>query len=168
MTDKYQKFIPGSLFGGMLLVAGCCIGAGMLALPILIGLTGFFPSLLILFAAWGFMTYTGCLLIEIHGWFSTPVNLLSMVKEGLGKTSYGVAWVTYLLLFYSLLVAYVAGGGAIFSAIGEALFHIHVPEQVASLVFTLFLGWVIYLGTQAVDWVNRFLMIGLVFAYVSL
>ncbi|HLB53078.1 MAG TPA: aromatic amino acid transport family protein [Chlamydiales bacterium] len=168
MTSRNKNLVPGSLFGGMLLVVGCCIGAGMLALPVLIGLAGFFPSLLMLIAAWAFMTYTGCLLIEVNGWFEGPVNLLSMVKEGLGKTAYGIAWATYLLLFYSLLVAYVSASGAIFSSILQALFHIQISDQMASLIFTLLLGWIIYLGTGTVDLVNRFLMIGLITAYVAL
>ena len=37
----------GSVIGGILLIAGSCIGAGMLGLPILTGLVGFFPSLIL-------------------------------------------------------------------------------------------------------------------------
>jgi tyrosine-specific transport protein len=70
----------GSIPGGILLVAGSCIGAGMLALPILTGLSGFFPSLSILLASWAFMTFTGLLLVEVNGWFSNQVNLVSMSK----------------------------------------------------------------------------------------
>lgn len=158
----------GSLLGGVLLIAGCCIGAGMLALPVLIGLAGFFPSLLVLVAAWAFMTYTGCLLIEVNGWFKGPVNLLSMVKEGIGKSGFWIAWIAYLLLFYSLLVAYVNASGTIFSAILESVFNLSLSPLIASLIFTLSLGWVIYLGTKAVDWVNRFLMIGLIGAFAIL
>jgi tyrosine-specific transport protein len=40
---------PGSIFGGVLLIAGSCIGAGMLGLPIITGIAGFFPSLLMFF-----------------------------------------------------------------------------------------------------------------------
>ncbi|NGX44712.1 MAG: hypothetical protein K1060chlam3_00887, partial [Candidatus Anoxychlamydiales bacterium] len=43
---KKLKFQPGSVLGGMLLIAGSCIGAGMLGLPVLLGLTGFFPSII--------------------------------------------------------------------------------------------------------------------------
>ena len=35
----------GRLLGGILLVAGTAIGAGMLALPVSTGLAGFYPSL---------------------------------------------------------------------------------------------------------------------------
>lgn len=40
----------GSVLGGMLLIAGSCIGAGMLGLPIVTGLSGFFPSLAMFFS----------------------------------------------------------------------------------------------------------------------
>ena len=37
----------GSVIGGMLLITGSCVGAGMLGLPIVTGLVGFFPSLIL-------------------------------------------------------------------------------------------------------------------------
>lgn len=160
--------VPGSLIGGMLLVAGSCIGAGMLALPILTGLAGFFPSLSMLLLAWLFMTFTGLLLVEATGWFFGQVNLLSMVQESLGRAGRMAAWVSYLFLFYSLLVAYVAASGTIFSAILESVFHIHLPDWAASLFFTLMFGWIIYLGTRPVDLLNRVLMAGLIAAYLGM
>lgn len=163
-----NSLVPGSLIGGMLLVAGSCIGAGMLALPILTGLAGFFPSLSMLFIAWAFMTFTGLLLVEATGWFFGQVNLLSMVEESLGKGARVVAWLSYLFLFYSLLVAYVAASGSIFSAILESLFDWHVASWVASLIFTLVFGWIIYLGTRPVDLLNRILMAGLIIAYLGM
>ena len=128
---------PGSVLGGMLLVAGSCIGAGMLALPILTGLTGFFPSLSMLLLSWAFMTFTGLLLIEVNGWFKNPVNLVSMAQESLGRKGRLTAWLSYLFLFYSLLVAYTAASGTVFSAILDSLFHIALPAQAASIFFTI-------------------------------
>lgn len=163
-----RTLVLGSLTGGMLLVAGSCIGAGMLALPILTGLAGFFPSLSMILLAWAFMTFTGLLLVEATGWFSGQVNLLSMIEESLGRAGRLAAWISYLFLFYSLLVAYVAASGSIFSAILESLFHIHLPDWAASLFFTLIFGWIIYLGTRPVDLLNRILMAGLILAYLGM
>src|ERR1700722_9255778 len=106
MNDK-----PGSLIGGMLLIGGSCIGAGMLGLPILTGLAGFFPSLVMFFAAWAFMTLTGLLLVEVNGWFSERVNLVTMFGYSLGRIGKALSWILYLFLFYALLVAYVSGSG---------------------------------------------------------
>ena len=98
-----MKIGSGKVIGGMLLVAGSCIGAGMLALPILTGLAGFFPSLFMMIVSWAFMTFTGLLLIEVNGWFKFQVNLVSMAEESLGKKGKLIAWLAYLFLFYSLL-----------------------------------------------------------------
>lgn len=163
-----DRLIPGSLIGGMLLVAGSCIGAGMLALPILTGLAGFVPSLSMLFLSWAFMTFTGLLLIEINGWFFGQVNLLSMAQESLGRKGRITAWIAYLFLFYSLLVAYIAASGTIFSAILESLFSIRVADWAASLFFVILFGWIIYLDTRQVDLWNRVLMAGLIVTYLGM
>lgn len=155
----------GNLVGGMLLISSSCIGAGMLALPILTGLAGFFPSLAMLFIAWIFMTFTGLLLVEASGWFRGQTNLLSMAQKSLGPSWRFIGWLTYLFLFYSLLAAYISASGSVFSTILENLFHIHFSSRIVSLFFTLIFGWVIYLGTRPVDLLNRVLMGGLIFAY---
>lgn len=159
---------PGSLVGGMLLVAGCCIGAGMLALPILTGLAGFFPSLATLFFAWAGMTFTAFLLVEINGWFSKRVNLLSMTEKTLGKAGRSAAWISYLFLFYALLIAYISASGTVFAGIFEAIFHLTIPSWMASCFFTALFGWIIYLDTRPVDLVNRVLMVGLIATYFGM
>jgi len=165
---KENRSISGSVLGGMLLVAGSCIGAGMLALPILTGLAGFFPSLSMLLLAWGFMTFTGLLLIEAHGWFGKEVNLLSMTQRSLGSIGRWIAWSSYVFLFYSLLVAYVSISGVIFSSVCQTFFQITIPSWMASLFFTLFFGWIVYLGTRITDLFNRVLMAGLILAYLGM
>lgn len=163
-----KEDLPGSLLGGMLLVAGCCIGAGMLALPVLTGLVGFFPSLLMLGLSWAFMYYTGLLLIEINGRFYENVDLLTMVKKGLGPIAYWIAWGCYTLLFYSLLVAYIDGAGGIFQAIFEQLFGWKLSSHLASIFFVAVFGFIIYLGTRAVDLFNRVMMLFLMIAYFAM
>lgn len=158
----------GSVIGGSLLVAGSCVGAGMLALPILTGLSGFFPSLSMLLLSWAFMTFTALLLVEVNGWFSKQTNLVSMSEQSLGKGGKWVAWISYLFLFYSLLVAYISASGSVFSAIIESLLHISVPAWSASLFFTVLFGWIVYLGTRPVDLFNRVLMVGLIVAYLGM
>lgn len=153
----------GSIFGGILLVAGSCIGAGMLALPILTGLAGFFPSLIMFFLTWAFMTLTGLLIIEVNGWFKTQVNFISMVEKTLGKTGKGISWILYLFLFYALLVAYVAGSGSIVSTLMP-----FIPAWLGSLFFTLFFGSIVFLGTRTVDLWNRVLMFFKIAVFLSL
>lgn len=150
----------GSVVGGMLLIVGSCIGAGMLGLPIITGISGFFPSLGMFFCGWLFMTSTALLLVEVNGWFSHKVNLLTMTEKALGKWGRGVCWVTYLFLFYALLVAYISGIGSLCTTFFKFNFHVSLPGWSGSLIFVLLFGWVIYLGTRKVDLFNRGLMVG--------
>jgi tyrosine-specific transport protein len=165
---NHPRLVPGSVLGGTLLVAGSCIGAGMLALPILTGLAGFFPSLVALLSVWAFMTFTGLLLVEVNGWFSNQVNFVSMSKEALGQTGRWTAWFSYLFLFYSLLVAYTAASGSVFAAIFLSLFGISISASAASIFFTVLFGVIVYLGTRPVDFFNRILMGGLIITYLGM
>jgi len=158
----------GSMFGGMLLIAGSCIGAGMLGLPVVTGLSGFFPSLAMFFCAWLFMTSTALLLVEANGWFSRQVNLLTMTSHTLGKWGKGICWVTYLFLFYALLVAYISGIGSLCSTFFKGSFHVGFPSWIGSFIFVLLFGWIVFLGTRKVDLFNRGLMIGKIGFFVLL
>jgi tyrosine-specific transport protein len=158
----------GSILGGVLLIAGSCIGAGMLALPILTGLAGFFPSIGMFLCAWAFMTLTALLLVEVNGWFTKQVNIVSMAEHSLGRFGMILSWVLYLFLFYALLVAYVSGSGGLSSTFFKYLFSWSVPSWAGSLFFVVLFGYVVLLGTRSVDLSNRFLMGLKIAAFIGL
>lgn len=156
------------LFGASLLVAGCCIGAGMLGLPILSGLAGFQPTLVMFILSWLFMVATGLLLLEVNLWFPDDVSLVTMAGKTLGWLGKAVAWGGFLFLFYALMVAYIAAIGELTSDFSLLLFHLSMPSWLGSLIGAVLFGFAVYLGTGAVDEWNRFLMIGLVLSYALL
>ncbi len=154
----------GSVFGGALLITASCIGAGMLGLPILLGRCGFFLSLLLLFLAWGFMTYTSLLLVEVMAASSVKANIVTLSRRTLGNRAKVFTGIIYLFLFYSLLVAYVSGSGEIIhSILGK-----RISVALGSVFFTLLFGVLIYFGKQIVDYFNRFLMGVKVLSFVGL
>lgn len=156
------------ILGGILLVAGCCIGAGMLGLPVLSAEAGFQPSLLMFLVCWLFMLTTSLLLLEVNLWLKDDVSIISMAEHSLGLTGKAITWVVFLSLFYCLMVAYAAGSGALVADFTSQLFHIEAPHWVGSLLISLLFGILIYVGTHAVDHFNRYLMIALVAAYFLL
>jgi tyrosine-specific transport protein len=156
----------GSLLGGVLLITGSCVGAGMLALPILSGLAGFFPSVTMFLCAWAFMTATGLLMVEVNGWFKGRANIISMAGHSLGKWGRFLGWTLYLFLFYSLLVAYISAVGSLASTYLETYFSWKAPSWFGSFFFVLLFGTVAYLGTRTVDHWNRVLMVGKIMCYV--
>jgi tyrosine-specific transport protein len=163
-----QSIRTGNLLGGILLIAGCCIGAGMLGLPVLSAMAGFTPSIVMFFLCWLFMVVTGLLLLEVNLWFGEDISIVTMASRTLGPVGKAVSWFVFLFLFYSLMVAYVAASGSLVTDFIQQLTSFSWPSWVGSLLFTLLFGVLIYRGTGAVDRFNRLLMGGLVLAYVAL
>ncbi len=150
----------GSILGGALLITGSCVGAGMLGLPIITGISGFFPTLVMFTIAWLFMTTTALLIVEITSWFEKPVNLISMVSYTLGPIWRILCWLLYLFLFYSLLIAYMSLSGNHVSSFSETMIHIPFPDWGGTLFFVCLFGGLVYIGTYSVDHLNRMLMVG--------
>lgn len=159
--------MDSKLIGSILLVVGTSIGAGMLALPIATAQLGFVGSLILLCGCWFVMTVGAFLILEVNLWLPQNSNLISMAQMTIGPVGQMIAWLAYLLLLYSLLCAYIAGGSDIFHNL-FLMGHVNIPRSLSSIVFTLLLGTVVYLGIRAVDYVNRGLMFFKLGAYFLL
>ncbi len=143
----------GHIIGGTLLVAGTTIGVGMLALPVATGSLGFFPSFALYVFCWLFMLCTGMLLVEVNLWMPKDKSFISMAEKVLGPVGKNIFWVAYLFLFITVMIAHVAGGGAILKSIQGWPF----PSWVAALIYTSVFAPVVYLGTRSVDRLRLFL-----------
>lgn len=146
------------LVGSILLIVGTTVGAGMLALPIATANIGFWGSLVLLFSCWFVMTAGAFLLLEVNLWLPQNNNLITMARTTIGPAGQIISWVVYLLLLYSLLCAYMAGGTDLFNHLLESA-GIMIPAWVSLLLFALVFGSVVYMGIRSIDYVNRILMI---------
>lgn len=145
------------LLGGILLIVGTAIGGGMLALPIATSETGFINSTLLLLGCWLLMTAGAFLILEANLWLPANSNIISMAGQTLGRAGKIVAWITYLLLLYSLLAAYMAGGGDFLRHLLEGV-GLTLSPWLASILFAGLLSLIVYNGIRSVDYVNRGLM----------
>lgn len=152
--------MPNSkLIGGILLIVGTSIGGGMLALPVSTAPAGMFNSILFLVFCWLIMTMGALLVLEVNLRLPAGSNMVSMAKATLGLPGQIIAWITYLLLLYTLLAAYISGGSDVFNDLLHKV-GIHFPNWITSILFTSLFGFIIYSGIRAVDYVNRGLMFG--------
>ncbi len=158
----------GSLLGASLLVAGCCIGAGMLGLPMMTAPAGFFPSLIFFVISWLFMMFTGLLLLEVNIWLGQGTSIISMAGKTLGKFGQGISWFLFLFLFYCIMIAYSAGSGIIAVDVIKEITNLKFSYEWGSIVIVTIFGLCLYGGTLLVDYSNRFLMIGLFLSYILL
>jgi len=154
--------------GGILLVSGTTIGAAMLALPIVTGFAGFFPSVILFIFLWAYMTFTAFLILEVNLWMGEHTNLITMAKKTLGTTGQVVSWIIYLFLLYTLTTAYMAGSGPIFIDLIKNIFNFEIPIWFGPIPLLLVFGYFVYQGAHFVDYANRFLMVGLALTFVAL
>lgn len=153
--------------GGVLMILGTSIGAGMLALPVAAASAGFITSALLLVMCWLAMTIGAFLILEVVLWLPEDTNMISMARLTLGKPGQIFAWLSYLLLLYSLLCAYISGNSDVLQAILQAM-HIVIPRWAATILIVLILGSIVYRGIYSVDIVNRSLMSAKLIIYVVL
>ena len=83
--------------GSVLLIAGTAIGAGMLALPVLTGASGFFSAGLLMILIWLFNLYVAFIILEATLRLPTQSNLISIIGQSLGK---GGQFITVGFLYY--------------------------------------------------------------------
>ena len=147
-----------SLLGGILLVVGNVIGAGILALPIATAGLGLPMALLVLVLFWFLMLIGAFYFLEANLSLPAGSNLVSMARSSLGRFGSGVAWTCNLLVMYSLIAAYIAGGGDLIHLNLQRLGFV-VTSSYGSMLFLLIFGGIVTLGIARIDYVNRFLML---------
>lgn len=148
--------------GASLLIAGCSIGAGMLALPILSLSSGFFPALAMLVAACLYMVCTGWLLTEVLFKTNPNHNLLTLADRLFGAPMKLAVGLVYGFLFFSLLTAYLSASGSLFNE------WLGVSANGSSLCLALFFLAILFTGITGVDLSNRVLFFGLIITYFLL
>ncbi|MCA0403812.1 MAG: tryptophan/tyrosine permease [Proteobacteria bacterium] len=159
--------INSKFIGGILLIVGTSIGGGMLALPVLTAKVGFANSILFLILCWLIMTMGALLILEVNLRLPVGANMVSMAKSTLGLPGEIVAWITYLLLLYTLLSGYIAGGSDVLNGLLQKT-NLQLPNWLTSIVFTTVFSLVVYGGIRSVDYVNRGLMFGKLGVYLLL
>jgi len=156
------------VLGGILLVSGTTIGAGMLALPVIGSFAGFIPSLLLFILIWALMLMSALFLLDVNLSMKGDINLISLAGKTLGLKGKVVAWVFYLLLLYALTAAYIAGSTPFFVDAISALTGWKIPPSMAFFSLPILFGVFVYFGTLGVDYINRILMVGLIISYFLL
>jgi tyrosine-specific transport protein len=163
-VDQNKK---SNTLSAMFLVAGTCIGGGMLALPVATGVSGFLPAMAIMFLCWFAMTCSALFLLEANLWMKEGAHVITMASTLLGPIGKVVSWCLFLFISYASLVAYTSAGGSLFASAFQHLDFIPSKELSCAL-FILIFGGVLYLGTQIVGRVNSILVIAMIAAYVGL
>jgi tyrosine-specific transport protein len=158
----------GRLISATFLVAGTCIGGGMLALPVATGISGFIPSTFVMTLCWLAMTASALLLLEVNLWLKEGAHVITMASTMLGPVGKVVSWCVYLFISYASIVAYTAAGGSLVINGASNLLGFELSKQLGCLLFIVFFGGIIYLGNRIVGRVNTILFVAMIAAYFAL
>src|SRR5690554_2628138 len=118
---------------------------------------GFATAMLLLFGLWLIMAYTALLLVEAYQHNDANTGLSSLAYKYLGHPGRLIISLALPFLLYSLIAAYLAGGGEIISKSINSWLVWQLPDYVGVLLFAVIGGGVVCFGTHSVDLINRYL-----------
>ncbi|HXF29217.1 MAG TPA: aromatic amino acid transport family protein, partial [Chlamydiales bacterium] len=156
-----QNYSP-QLVNAIFLVAGCCIGAGMLALPVATAQAGFWPSLAMMALAWAAMTFTALCFIEAGFWMKKDdAHVISMSQSLLGKPGKIISWCLYLFICYASLVSYTAGCGHLVAKVLDS------SKTVSCLLFAAIFGPLLATKHTTLGRANSIMFFLMALAYIG-
>jgi tyrosine-specific transport protein len=154
-----------NMMGSSLIIAGTALGAGMLAIPMVLAQFGLiYGTLLMVLICFG-TTYAALLLLEATIKAGGGLGLNSIARKTLGKKGQLLTNSLLYALLICLLMAYILGAGDLLSKL-LSNFGIEISATVGQVVFTLVAGAVVASGTGVIDKLNRalfFLMLASLF-----
>ncbi|MBS0634921.1 MAG: amino acid transporter [Verrucomicrobia bacterium] len=151
------------------LVAGTCVGGGMLALPVATALNGFIPSISIMVLAWLAMMLTALYLVEVGFWMKKDdAHVISMTKRFMGPAGQTVAWLLYLFICYASLIAYTAGSGHLLTKAVTTYAGFELTKEMGCIIFIAIFGPCLFFSHAFLGRVNSILFIAMIVAYIAL
>lgn len=154
------------MMGSSLIIAGTALGAGMLAIPMVLAQFGLlYGTLLMVLICFG-TTYAALLLLEATIKAGGGLGLNSIARKTLGKQGQLITNGLLYALLICLLMAYILGAGDLLSKL-LSNFGIDISATTSQITFTLLAGAVVASGTGVIDKLNRalfFVMLASLFA----
>ncbi|MEZ8858390.1 amino acid permease [Vibrio sp. 10N.247.311.51] len=146
------------LFGSSLILSGTALGAGMLAIPMVLAQFGFMISSVLMLLIFIGTTYSALLLAEACTKTKDNSGMSSVAYLTLGSKGKHFINALFYLLLVCMLIAYILGVGDI---IHKLLLDVgvDVSASVAYTIFSLLMGAIVVSGKSYIDKLNRGLFI---------
>lgn len=149
-----------SVFGGACIIAGVCVGAGMLALPISGSGAWTLWSSAVLILAMVCMTLSGWMLLESYKHYPDPrVSFNTVTRDVLGPAANFVNNLSVYFVGGILLYAYITVSGDILHGL------LGLNARIGSVLFVLVFGAFVWHSTRAVDRISVVLIIFMVLSF---
>lgn len=147
--------------GAILLVAGTCIGSGMIALPMVLAKLGLVPSILLMGMIWFIMYYTSLVNLELNSQAGQGLSLGALGRLFSGRTAELIGTISLKLLSYSLLAVFIYGGSSILKELIASKMAVEYSINNIATCYALLSIALLLLPIKLIDYLNRFLFVGL-------
>jgi len=134
-----------------LLITGNMIGAGILAMPIVAGIAGFFPSLVAILFFWASMFFSGFVLVkEINEVKEDSFNLPSLYEKHFGASGKWLTSLVNIMIFYGVMTSYLAGSTKL------VLLMLHLKPTLEPLILLLIFILLTALAISSIKIIERY------------
>ncbi|WP_281222715.1 amino acid permease [Photobacterium sanguinicancri] len=142
------------IMGSALIIAGTALGAGMLAIPMVLAQFGLLWGTLLMLIIWSGTTYAALLLLEASIKAGGGLSMNTIARKTLGKGGQVVTNGLLYALLVCLLMAYIIGAGDLVKKMAASA-GLELTMLQTQVAFTLIAGVVVAAGTAVVDKLNR-------------
>lgn len=143
--------------GAIMLVAGTCIGSGMIALPMTLVKLGIIPSIVLMSVLWAVIYYTCLVNLELNIQANKGMALGALAQKFSGRIASLIGVGSYLILSYALVAVYLHGGASVLQKMLTLDGSQTVEFSNIASIYTLVAIAVLLLPIKYIDYVNRLL-----------
>lgn len=148
--------------GAILLVAGTCIGSGMIALPMMLAKLGLIPSIALMLIIWVVMYYTSLINLELNLKAEQGLGLGALGRLFSGRIAELTGTISLKLLSYSLIAVFIYAGTSVVQKLLLSLTGIEYSFAIVANCYTLITIGLLLMPIRFIDHTNRLLFIGLI------
>lgn len=141
------------------LVAGTSLGAGVIALPMVLCKIGIFPSILLISVFWFFMYLSGLLGLELNLRAQKGLSLGELGTLYSGPLASCIGTLSLMMLTYALLCAYLYGGASIFQSFLDAHLGHSFSLQIIITGYAFLLFFILRSPIGMILYINKVLLL---------
>lgn len=171
MAEKQNMPMP-RLLGGIMIIAGTIIGAGMFANPAAMSGVWTAGSVLTLVFTWFFMFASGLMLMEATLHYRQGASFDTVIKDLLGQKVNIINGISVAFTLYTLTYAYITAGGGVITrdilnaAAAKSGADFAFSREMASIIMALTCAFFVWLSTKAVDRFCTLLIGGMIITFI--
>lgn len=149
--------------GAVLLIAGTCIGGGMIALPMVLSKIGLIPSIALMLLTWAIIYYTAIINLELSLQAGKPMSLADLGEKFSGKIAKLIGNLSFQVLSFALVAVYIHGGSSVLeNTIEHAIPNLDITFFSVTSAYSLIAFFILSLPIKFIDYINRLLFIALI------